>query len=88
LWWIISYPKTIKFTPGILALTNHAWARAHELNYALVALAAGLIVGNAARLPEWFDTALRTARLALIIATRHILAGGLRLLGVSAPESM
>jgi arginyl-tRNA synthetase len=34
------------------------------------------------------DAALRDARLALIEATRYVLANGLRLLGVSAPESM
>ncbi len=34
------------------------------------------------------DDALRDARLALILATRQTLANGLRLLGVSAPESM
>ena len=34
------------------------------------------------------DESLRNARLALIIATRHVLAGGLNLLGVSAPETM
>jgi arginyl-tRNA synthetase len=34
------------------------------------------------------DEAVRSARLALILATRHILAGGLKLLGVSAPEKM
>jgi len=34
------------------------------------------------------DTGLRNARLALIAATRQVLANGLRLLAVSAPESM
>jgi arginyl-tRNA synthetase len=34
------------------------------------------------------DAALRDARLALIGAVRQVLANGLRLLGVSAPESM
>ncbi len=34
------------------------------------------------------DTALRQARLALIAATRQVIANGLRLLGVSTPESM
>ncbi len=34
------------------------------------------------------DTALRDARLALILAARQVLANGLGLLGVSAPESM
>ncbi len=34
------------------------------------------------------DAALRNARLALIAATRQVLANGLRLLGVSAPETM
>ena len=31
---------------------------------------------------------LRNARLNLILATRHVLFNGLKLLGVSAPESM
>ncbi|QYZ65875.1 MAG: arginine--tRNA ligase [Gammaproteobacteria bacterium (ex Lamellibrachia satsuma)] len=34
------------------------------------------------------DTALRDARLKLILATRQVLRNGLQLLGVSAPESM
>ncbi|MES1929424.1 arginyl-tRNA ligase [Salinisphaera dokdonensis CL-ES53] len=34
------------------------------------------------------DAALRNARLALVYATRQVLANGLRLLGVSAPEKM
>ena len=34
------------------------------------------------------DESLRNARIALIVATRHVLAGGLNLLGVSAPETM
>jgi arginyl-tRNA synthetase len=34
------------------------------------------------------DAALRNARLNLIAATRQVLANGLQLLGVSAPESM
>ena len=34
------------------------------------------------------DTALRNARLALVVATRQVLKNGLGLLGLSAPESM
>lgn len=34
------------------------------------------------------DAALRNARLALVFATRRVIANGLELLGVSAPESM
>ncbi len=34
------------------------------------------------------DEALRNARLTLIVATRHVLNNGLKLLGVNAPESM
>ena len=34
------------------------------------------------------DTALRDARLNLIVATRQVIANGLKLLGVSAPEAM
>ncbi len=34
------------------------------------------------------NAALRTARLALNRATRQVLANGLKLLGVSAPEAM
>jgi arginyl-tRNA synthetase len=34
------------------------------------------------------DAALRNARLALISATRKVIAAGLTLLGVSAPDSM
>ena len=35
-----------------------------------------------------FDAALRDARLTLAQATRQVLANGLDLLGISAPESM
>ena len=34
------------------------------------------------------DESLRDARLALISATRSVIAGGLQILGVSAPDSM
>jgi arginyl-tRNA synthetase len=34
------------------------------------------------------DGALRDARLALISATRNVIAGGLAIIGVSAPDSM
>ena len=34
------------------------------------------------------DEATRTARLALVAATRQVLANGLAMLGVSAPEKM
>ena len=34
------------------------------------------------------EATLRNARLSLIIATRHIFAHGLKLLGVTAPETM
>jgi arginyl-tRNA synthetase len=34
------------------------------------------------------DAAIRDARLALAQATREVLANGLALLGISAPESM
>jgi arginyl-tRNA synthetase len=34
------------------------------------------------------DAGLRTARLALLLATRQVLRNGLALIGVSAPERM
>jgi len=34
------------------------------------------------------DTALKTARLALLLATRQVLKNGLELIGVSAPARM
>jgi arginyl-tRNA synthetase len=34
------------------------------------------------------EAEVRTARLALLLATRQVLRNGLRLLGVSAPEKM
>jgi arginyl-tRNA synthetase len=34
------------------------------------------------------DAALRDARLSLVLALQQVLANGLRLLGVSAPEAM
>jgi arginyl-tRNA synthetase len=34
------------------------------------------------------DDALRNARLALITATRSVIANGLKIIGVSAPDSM
>ena len=39
-------------------------------------------------LEDWDDEKLRNARLTLIAATRQVIANGLGVLGVSAPDSM
>ena len=63
----------------ILAATNNAWAHSHELNYALVALALGLIVGNVVRLPKWFDAGLRT---------EYYIKTGIVMLGATLPITL
>lgn len=78
--------KVKEFIPGftilfavslaILGLTNHDWAEEHELNYALVALALGLVVGNVATLPKWFTTCLRT---------EYYIKTGIVMLGATLP---
>jgi len=60
----------------------------HVVAYYLRDLAADLHgLYTACRLLE-DDAALRAARLQLVAATRQVLAGGLALLGVSAPDKM
>ncbi len=61
----------------------------HQLAYYLRELANDLhVYYNAHAFLLKDDAALRDARLALIDATRQVLANGLQLLGVSAPETM
>lgn len=60
----------------------------HQLAYYLRELANDLHSYNNAH--KWLvdDADLRTARLSLVVATRQVIANGLALLGVSAPEDM
>jgi arginyl-tRNA synthetase len=60
----------------------------HQLAYYLRELANDLHAYYTAHKFLVDDTALRTARLALVAATKQVLANGLALLGVSAPEEM
>lgn len=60
----------------------------HQLAYYLRELANDLHTYYNAHTFLVDDAALRTARLALVAATRQVLANGLALLGVSAPEEM
>ncbi len=60
----------------------------HQLAYYLRELANDLHTYYNAHTFLVDDAALRTARLALVAATRQVLANGLVLLGVSAPEEM
>ena len=60
----------------------------HQLAYYLRELANDLHAYYNAHKFLVDDTALRTARLALVAATKQVLANGLALLGVSAPEEM
>jgi uncharacterized integral membrane protein (TIGR00698 family) len=64
---------------AILALTNHQWAREHELNYALVALAIGLVIGNLIKLPPWVTTSLRT---------EYYIKTGIVMLGATLPLTL
>jgi len=67
------------------AALNH---EPHQLAYYLRDLATALHTYYNAHQFIVDDTALRNARLALILATRQVLRNGLRLLSVSAPDSM
>jgi arginyl-tRNA synthetase len=60
----------------------------HQLAYFLRELANDLHTYYNAHTFLVEDDALRTARLALVAATRQVLANGLEVLGVSAPEVM
>jgi arginyl-tRNA synthetase len=60
----------------------------HQLAYYLRELANDLHTYYNAHTFLVDDAALRTARLALVAATRQVLANGLAILGVSAPEEM
>ena len=74
------YPETLE-----LAALAH---EPHQLAYFLRELANDFHVYYNAHQFIVEDEALREARLTLIVATRQVLAGGLALLGVSAPELM
>jgi arginyl-tRNA synthetase len=78
---LAQYPETLE-----LAARDYA---PHQLAYYLRELANDLhTYYNAHAFLLKDDTVLRDARLALIDAARQVLANGLQLLGVSAPESM
>jgi len=74
------YPETLAF-----AASNHA---PHTLAHYLRDLAQALHSYYNAHHFIVDDAALRNARLSLILATRQVIANGLGLLGVSAPEQM
>jgi arginyl-tRNA synthetase len=74
------YPEVIE-----TAAVHH---EPHQLAYYLRELANGFHTYYNSHQFLVDDEALRSARLALIISVRHVLAGGLALLGVSAPEKM
>ncbi len=74
------YPETLE-----LAASAH---EPHQLAYFLRELANDFHVYYNAHQFIVEDEALRDARLTLIVATRQVLADGLALLGVSAPELM
>ena len=78
---LAQYPETLE-----LAARDYA---PHQLAYYLRELANDLhTYYNAHEFLLKDDAVLRDARLTLIDATRQVLANGLQLLGVSAPESM
>ncbi len=60
----------------------------HQIAYFLRELAGALHAAYNAHPILTAQDALRQARLALIMAVRHVLANGLRILGVRAPEAM
>ena len=47
---------------AVLIVSAHSAAKSAQLEGPLVALLIGLVIGNAARLPAWFNEALRTLR--------------------------
>lgn len=77
---LAEYPDTVRAAAEELA--------PHQIAYYLRELAADLHAFYNAERILVDDTALRTARLALLVATRQVLRNGLALIGVSAPERM
>ena len=74
------YPQALRDAAGELA--------PHQIAFYLKDLAADFHAFYNAERVLVDDSALRDARLALLLASRQVLRNGLRLLGVSAPERM
>jgi arginyl-tRNA synthetase len=77
---LAAYPDVLAEAAGELA--------PHQLAYYLKDLAADFHGYYNAERVLVDEAEVRTARLALLLATRQVLRNGLRLLGVSAPEKM
>jgi arginyl-tRNA synthetase len=79
--------RTLARWPEVVALAARERAP-HHLPHHLREVANGLHTYYNAHQFIVEDAALRDARLALVAATRVVIANGLALLGVTAPESM
>ena len=64
---------------AILVLSNSEFAKQYNLEAPLLALIIGLLVGNLARMPEWFETSLRT---------EYYIKTGIVLLGATLPLTL
>ena len=71
----------ILYIGSLLILSFSAWqyAKDYNLEAPLVALLAGLIIGNVVRLPKWFDTSFRT---------EYYIKTGIILLGATLPFTL
>ena len=81
--------KPGQFVPGftiifvssvvILVLSNSVFAKEYNLEAPLLALIIGLVVGNLLKMPEWFETSLRT---------EYYIKTGIVLLGATLPLTL
>jgi arginyl-tRNA synthetase len=77
---MIKYPETVRFSAELL--------EPHRITFYLMELAAAFHAYYSRQRVLTDDMPLTLARLYLMKAVRQVIANGLSLLGVSAPESM
>ena len=77
---MVKYPETVQFSAEMM--------EPHRITFYLMELAAAFHAYYNRRRVLTDDPMLTSARLYLITAVRQVIANGLSLLGVSAPESM
>jgi arginyl-tRNA synthetase len=77
---MVKYPETVRFSAEMM--------EPHRITFYLMELAAACHAYYNRRRVLTDDPLMTHARLYLITAVRQVIANGLSLLGVSAPESM
>ena len=77
---MVKYPETVQFSAEMM--------EPHRITFYLMELAAAFHAYYNRQRVLTYDPLVTLARLYLITAVRQVIANGLSLLGVSAPESM